>query len=158
LNPNVLYLQSTPMTEPLLLATTTVAVAMMIRWCDSESRYTNGETAGLKACTTRGAIDSSAGLQACHDRRGGVQSSTVGWAFALACLTRYEAWPVTVIALVAAVWTRWRRKQPLTSALRDVGAIAAYPALAIISFALFSRVVIGEWFVGNDFFVPENKA
>ena len=30
LNPNVLYLQSTPMTEPLLLATTTVAVAMLI--------------------------------------------------------------------------------------------------------------------------------
>ena len=32
LNPNVLYLQSTPMTEPLLLATTTVAVAMLIAW------------------------------------------------------------------------------------------------------------------------------
>src|SRR5580765_3459136 len=29
-NPNVLYLQSTPMTEPLLLATTTVAVAMVM--------------------------------------------------------------------------------------------------------------------------------
>ena len=33
LNPNVLYLQSTPMTEPLLLATTTAAVAMLIAWC-----------------------------------------------------------------------------------------------------------------------------
>src|SRR4029453_4122717 len=33
LNPNVLYLQSTPMTEPLLLATTTVAVAMLVAWC-----------------------------------------------------------------------------------------------------------------------------
>src|SRR6266852_4889650 len=32
LNPNVLYLQSTPMTEPLLLATTTTAVAMLISW------------------------------------------------------------------------------------------------------------------------------
>ena len=30
LNPNVLYLQATPMTEPLLLALTTVAVAMLI--------------------------------------------------------------------------------------------------------------------------------
>ena len=30
LNPNVVYLQSTPMTEPLLLATTTIAVAMLI--------------------------------------------------------------------------------------------------------------------------------
>src|SRR5258708_27217741 len=96
LNPNVLYLQSTPMTEPLLLATTTVAVAMLIRWADP------------KVCTTPGRI--SAG----H----------VGWAFALACLTRYEAWPVTLSALLAAAWTRWRRGQSLTSALRDVAAIA----------------------------------
>ena len=33
LNPNVLYLQSTPMTEPLLLALTLVAVARLIWWC-----------------------------------------------------------------------------------------------------------------------------
>jgi 4-amino-4-deoxy-L-arabinose transferase-like glycosyltransferase len=33
LNPNVLYLQSTPMTEPLLLATILVAVALLIAWC-----------------------------------------------------------------------------------------------------------------------------
>jgi hypothetical protein len=32
LNPNVLYLQSTPMTEPLLLALVTLAVAMLIDW------------------------------------------------------------------------------------------------------------------------------
>jgi hypothetical protein len=82
----------------------------------------------------------------------------VGVAFALACLTRYEAWPVTVSALVAAAWTRWRRGQPLAAALRDVGAVAVYPAVAVAGFAVFSRVVIGEWFVGNDFFVPENKA
>ena len=140
LNPNVLYLQSTPMTEPLLLATTTIAVAMVMRWAD------------LKVCATSEptavAAQRSAGLQACH----------VGWAFALACLTRYEAWPVTISALVAAAWTRWRRGQPLTAALRAVGAIAVYPAVAILAFAIFSRVVVGAWFVGSDFFVPENKA
>src|SRR5215467_8622601 len=32
LNPNVLYLQSTPMTEPLLFATTFLAVALVARW------------------------------------------------------------------------------------------------------------------------------
>ncbi len=58
LNPNVLYLQSTPMTEPLLLATTTVAVAMLIAWCQ----------AALKGCATTDTVadDRSAGLQACH--------------------------------------------------------------------------------------------
>ena len=32
-NPNVLYLQSTPMTEPLLLGLTLAAVAMLVEWC-----------------------------------------------------------------------------------------------------------------------------
>src|SRR5215471_4197295 len=36
LNPNVLYLQSTPMTEPLLLALTLVSVAMLMAWCDAQ--------------------------------------------------------------------------------------------------------------------------
>ena len=143
LNPNVLYLQSTPMTEPLLLATTTVAVALLLPWSmvDPNVRAVRGRDG-------RDSDGRGAGLQACH----------VGWAFALACLTRYEAWPVTASALGAAVWTRSRRGQPLTSALRDVAAIAFYPAIAIVCFGLFSRVVAGAWFVGNDFFVPENKA
>ena len=142
LNPNVLYLQSTPMTEPLLLATTTIAVAMLITWC----------RAALKASATYdGATDvteRSAALQGCY----------VGWAFALACLNRYEAWPVTVAALAAAVWACWRRGQPFAGAARDIAGIAIYPALAIAGFAIVSRVVIGEWLVAGGFFVPENKA
>src|SRR5262245_20633774 len=124
LNPNVLYLQATPMTEPLLLATTTVAVAMLIAW-------THG-----RGPTQRG----------------------VGVAFALACLTRYEAWPVTVAALAAAAWTRSRQGDSIVDSVRQVARIALYPAVAIVGFAVFSRVVIGAWFVSSGFFVPENKA
>jgi hypothetical protein len=117
LNPNVVYLQSTPMTEPLLLATTTSAVAMLI----AASRY-------------------------------------AGIGFALACLTRYEAWPVTATALTAAGWVRWRGGEPLADAVRGIGRIAMYPAVAIVGFSIVSRVIIGEWFVSGGFFVPENKA
>jgi len=117
LNPNVLYLQSTPMTEPLLLATTTVAVAMLI----AASRY-------------------------------------AGVAFALACLTSYEAWPVMATALTAAGVVRWRGGERLADAVRGIARIALYPAIAIVGFAIFSRVVIGEWFVSGGFFVAENKA
>jgi hypothetical protein len=139
LNPNVLYLQSTPMTEPLLLATTTVAVAMTMAWCGASCRP---------------GLDPAYG----GSERTRPTSGMVGWAFALACLTRYEAWPVTASALMAAAWARWRRGQPLTSALRDVGMVALYPAVAVVGFAIFSRAVVGAWFVGSDFFVPENKA
>jgi hypothetical protein len=131
LNPNVLYLQSTPMTEPLLLATTTIAIALLIAWCDSAPPGSR-DSARLKP--------------------------RVGWAFALACLTRYEAWPITCCALAAAAWTLWRRGAPPSDAIRRTAAIALYPALAIAGFAVFSRVVVGEWFVTNGFFVPENKA
>ena len=136
LNPNVLYLQSTPMTEPLLLATTTSAVAMLIAYQGPPE----------------GGHYNSGPAEAGHYR------SIVGIVFALACLTRYEAWPVTASALAAAVWVNWRRGQPLISSLRDVSAIALYPVVTLIAFALFSRVVVGAWFVGSDFFVPENKA
>src|SRR5580704_12193024 len=133
LNPNVLYLQSTPMTEPLLLALTTVAVAMLVSWSRADSW-------GGRAAD------------------GNVGGTAVAAVFALACLTRYEAWPVTAFALAAAVWTRWRRGDALAVAMRRVGAIARGPALAIAGFLIFSRVVIGEWFVSSGFFVPENKS
>ena len=119
LNPNVVYLQSTPMTEPLLLALMTLGVAMLM-------------------------TDSAA--------------LPVGIVLALACLTRYEAWPVTYAALAAAVWTRWRNNGSLPAAARGVLRIAIYPTAAILAFSVFSRVVVGQWFVSSDFFVPENKA
>ena len=37
LNPNVLYLQSTPMTEPLLFALTSLVVVRLIEWAKSDT-------------------------------------------------------------------------------------------------------------------------
>src|SRR5262245_49925045 len=74
LNPNVLYLQSTPMTEPLLIGLTTMAVAMLTAWCADAVTARDPPAPPLR----------------------------IGVAFGLACLTRYEAWPVTVAALVLA--------------------------------------------------------
>ena len=127
LNPNVLYLQATPMTEPLLLALTTLGVAMLMDWCAAD---------GPPRATV----------------------ATIGVVLALACLTRYEAWPVTAAALTAATWVRWQHHDPWPVAVRKVAAIAVYPTVAILAFALFSRVVVGAWFVTDGFFVPENVA
>jgi hypothetical protein len=77
---------------------------------------------------------------------------------ALSCLTRYEAWPVTATALACAVWVLWRRGDSVAEAIRSAIPIAVYPALALVGFAIFSRVVVGQWFVSSDFFIPENKA
>jgi hypothetical protein len=144
LNPNVLYLQSTPMTEPLLLATTTIAVALLI----AEAQRHEGTEAALKGCAT----SAEAALKGCPTTTG------VGLALALACLTRYEAWPATIAALAAAAWARWRNGARAPVVMREIGRVALFPAAAVAAFAIFSRVVIGEWFLAGGFFVPENKA
>jgi hypothetical protein len=136
LNPNVVYLQSTPMTEPLLMALTTASVALLIEW--------------TRALHVRGSPP--------DERSRMKRSRVVGWLLALACLTRYEAWPIAAAALAAALWTVRRRGVPLGDGFRQVAGVAVYPLAAIVAFAVFSRVVVGQWFVANGFFVPENKA
>ena len=139
LNPNVLYLQSTPMTEPILLAFALASIAATIRHVRDARGLGNG---------ARGLENGARGFS----------RASAGWMFALACLTRYEAWPVSAVAIAMTAWIEWRGGRRFTAACRDAGSIALYPAIAIAGFAIFSRVVIGQWFVSSDFFVPENKA
>ena len=131
LNPNLVYLQATPMTEPMLLGLTTLGVALLVR---SSEREDFSRARSAEAFALPGAV------------------------LALACLTRYEAWPVTYAALAASVWARWRQGDSLRASIARVARVAVYPTAAILAFALFSRVVVGQWFVSSDFFVPENKA
>jgi len=131
LNPNVLYLQATPMTEPLLIALTTGSIALLLAYCDRVRTSADGAVPAGSALT--------------------------GSAFALACLTRYEAWPVTIGALAAAVWALWRQRVPLVRAAQAIRSVAVYPIAAIIGFSIFSRIVVGAWFA-SGFFVPENPA
>lgn len=146
LNPNLVYLQATPMTEPLLLALTTLGVAVLLTWVNAPPT-----TAGLGSRTATAELES-------RTTSTRMTSTGVGVVFALACLTRYEAWPVTCVALLAATLTLWRRGEPLNRAWRRVAGVGLYPTAAIVGFAIFSRVVVGRWFVSSDFFVPENKA
>jgi hypothetical protein len=134
LNPNVLYLQATPMTEPLLLALTTIGVAMLIADTTTSTTTTTGRASSAPT------------------------STGVGVVFALACLTRYEAWPVTACAVAAAVWARWRAGESWTAAWHRIAPVALYPAAAVLAFLVFSRIVVGQWFVSSGFFVPENTA
>ena len=123
LNPDLLYLQATPMTEPLLLALTTLSLAALARWVDQDG------TRGLTG---------------------------VGLLMAAACLTRYEAWPLTAGALVVAVAALCRRGVPVGVAVRRTAGLAAYPVIAIAAFMLQSRLSIGHWFVTGGFYVADN--
>jgi hypothetical protein len=123
LNPDVLYLQSTPMTEPLLLALTTLSIAQLSRFVEA---------------------DASRGLV------------STGLTMAAACLTRYEAWPLTAVALLMALVALWRRGLPLSASSGRVARLAAFPILAGMVFLLQSRLTVGHWFVSGGFYVVDN--
>jgi hypothetical protein len=122
LNPNVLYLQSTPMTEPMLFALSTLQVALFTRWVVS------------------GALR---------------VPRAAAWVTVFACLTRYEAWPITAACVVASAFAWWRRGQPLHALVAPYARLMVYPALTVAGFAVFSRITVGAWFVSGGFFVPD---
>ena len=124
LNPNVLYLQSTPMTEPLLFALTSLAVLHLVQWAKSD------------VPAARPAL---------------------GWTLVLACLTRYEAWPIAGAAIVAAAFAKWRGGLPARAVVHETARIAVYPAAAVIFFMGMSFASTGQWFITGGFYVPDPK-
>jgi hypothetical protein len=150
LNPSVLYLQATPLTEPLLLGLSVLSVSLLMELC---THRTGHEPPRVDAPAAAGRLMRADGLKSCL-----TGTRATGVAFALACLTRYEAWPVTASALALAAWACRRGGDSWNDSVRRIGAVGVYPLAAILAFGVFSRVVIGEWFVASGFFVPENTA
>ncbi len=122
-NPDVLYLQSTPMTEPLLFGTTLLAVELTRRWTG-----------------------------------GSASTAAAGLAIAAACMTRYEAWPVTGALILLAGAVLIRRGMPLTDAGNACARLCLYPVVAVGLFLVNSRWTVGAWFISSGFFVADNKA
>jgi hypothetical protein len=137
-DPNVLYLQSTPMTEPLLFALLVGSCVAMAVWVTPEGERAAG------ALTAQGSQLTATG--------------NPGLPLSLACLTRYEAWPVTAALLVLALVVLARRGVAWREAARSVARVAAWPVIAILLFIVNSRVSTGHWFVTGGFYVAENDA
>jgi hypothetical protein len=143
INPNVLYLQSTPMTEPLLFGTTFLAVALIAEWC--------GPPAGGPSSSAA----SGTGLGATAGRR---STRAAGWACVAAVLTRYEAFPIIAAAIGLAFVVLLRRGVTPGAAFRAVRGLARWPLWALAAFLVNSKVTVGAFFVAGGFYVPENPA
>jgi hypothetical protein len=125
LNPNVLYLQSTPMTEPLLFALSSLAVLHLVQWAQSDLPPAR---------------------------------PAVGWTIVLACLTRYEAWPIVGAAIVAAAYYKWRDGEwPLVVVIHEAARLTAYAVGTVLFFMGLSFASTGEWFITGGFYVPDPK-
>ena len=148
-DPDVLYLQSTPMTEPLLFGLTLLSISLVYDWVEVEA-------AGLSAVTRRSRA--AGGLPAVARDGASRARAKAGWVLVAACLTRYEAWFVTAAVLFTAAVALWRTGRSLRDALTSLAHLAIYPIVAIICFFFHSWFTIGEWFVTGGFFVPDNIA
>lgn len=142
LNPDVLYLQSTPMTEPLLFGTTFLAVALIGEWA---VRVSGPPSPGASAASFGGTAAPPS-------------TRAAGWAVVAAALTRYEAWPILAAAIALAFVVLLRRGTAPRAALRAVRGMALWPLWAIAAYLVNSKVTVGSWFVSSGFFVPENPA
>jgi hypothetical protein len=162
LNPNVLYLQSTPMTEPLLFGTTFLAVALVAEWCVTlplpASRFPL-PASGYPLPAPHSGPPSPDGHPAGFGETGARRLSRApGWACIAAVLTRYEAFPIIAAAIGLAFVVLLRRGWHVVPALRAVRGLALWPLWALAAFAVNSKVSVGAWFVSGGFFVAENPA
>jgi hypothetical protein len=165
--PDVLYLQSTPMTEPLLMACTTLGVALIWRWVievmDAHDRRialavpaASARTSAASASRLDDDAEADAHAEAEAERRIARLGRWAGLAFAAACLTRYEAWPITAAALSLSVLVMIAMGAPIVASFRRGFTIALFPILAIVAFLILSRATVGSWLVTGGFYIPDN--
>ena len=134
-NPNLLYLQSTPMTESLTLALVFLSVLWIYEWVVG----INPASASAPAATA----DKEAGLHI---------PAKLSAALFAAAWTRYEAWLILSAALALAGLSLIRGGVRPRRAARLIARPAVWPALAILLFALNSRITTGQWLVTGGFY------
>ena len=131
LNPNLLYLHATPMTEPLLIAVTFVMVLWLYEWLSGD-----------------------------HDRRVPRKLDVIlflaAWTRYEAWLVIAAALVLAaVVQLRQGAWPERSRWQRLQTAVRATVRLALAPAIAVLLFLVDSRITVGAWFVSSGFFVPD---
>jgi hypothetical protein len=128
-NPNLLYLQSTPMTEPLMLGVVFVVLLWMYQWVDGVSADTGTSSDQAPPIPTR-----------------------LGVAMFAAAWTRYEAWLILGAALAAVAFALLRRGVAMNRVAGTLARLAAWPAGAAVLFAANSRITTGQWLVTGGFY------
>ena len=147
-DPDVLYLQSTPMTEPLLFALVLMSIKLAWDWV---------EVASPMVGPARGMPDILDVTPVPPGRLSRVRTKA-GLMLVAACLTRYEAWVVIAAIISIGAFALWRRGVPIRSAVRATADLAIYPVLAAVCFFFHSWFTTGAWFVTGGFYVADNVA
>ncbi|MCA0435753.1 MAG: hypothetical protein KDB39_13035 [Austwickia sp.] len=114
-NPSFLYLSSTALTEPVLVATAMLTIAALARWATSTRHLSGGELAVF------------AGLPA-----------------AAGCLTRYEGWATAAAATAYVLIVALQRGNPLRRSVVLAGSFVAPSIAAILAWLAYNFAMYGD--------------
>ena len=114
MNPSVLYIHTTALTEPVLIAGIAASLAGVTRWATSQRTLSPGELAVF----------------------GGIPAGA-------AVLSRYEGWAYFLSATLLVAIVAWRRGGA-RSVLKPVVGFAAIPSLAILWWLSYNWVLYGD--------------
>ena len=140
-NPNLIYLQTTAMTEPLYLALFVWAVVYFFEFMDAEPKA-GSQWRKPPSCAAPGGTAKAAPFpRADHDREPGADKlkNSALWKCALcvagAELTRYDGWLLAVVtgaAVFVMAICRWQNPRLRWTAIRFLLAIAVAPSLWLV--------------------------
>lgn len=114
-NPSMLYIFTTALTEPVLIAALLATLAGLASWATARRRYSGGEVAVF------------AGLPA-----------------AVAVLTRYEGWALTLGCAAFILWAAWRRWGDVRYGIRMALSFLSLPLVAMLWWFSYNWTIYGN--------------
>jgi len=137
LNPNLLYLHTTPMTEPLLLATSMLVVLWLVEWVDQDRDTVPPKLALALFAAAWTRYEAWA---------------VIGAALAAAGYATWRRGPSTIARDPLSEVEGGARASMI---VRRMWRVARWPALAVAIFLVNSRITVGSWFVSDGFYVSD---
>jgi hypothetical protein len=114
-NPSLVYVTTTALTEPVLIATLLACIAGLVGWASSRRMLSGGELAVF-----------------------------AGFPAAAAVLTRYEGWALTASGTVFILFFCWRRRLPWRRWVACVASFVAAPVAALIAWVSYNYAMYGD--------------
>ena len=111
-NPSLLYVHTTALTEPVLIAFLTAAVAGLASWALSPRELSAGEMMVFSGAPAAGAV-----------------------------LSRYEGWALVASGTLFVIIVAWRRKRSLKHVVKLASAFALWPALGVLWWVSYNFAV-----------------
>ena len=137
LNPNLLYLHTTPMTEPLLLAASMLAVLWLVEWVDEDRDTVPPKLAAVLFAAAWTRYEAWA---------------VIGAALAAA---EYAAWRRGPSTIARGPLSEVEGGADARTLIRRGWRLVIWPASAVIVFLINSRITVGAWLVSDGFYVPD---